>query len=294
MIYNLGSINIDYFYKAPHLPMPGETLAATDYQVGLGGKGANQSVACARAGAAVRHIGQIHHKDADILGLLDVSAVDCSTITQGDVPTGHAIIVVDEGSGENHIILMPGANQAITETQLEDALKGASAGDWALAQNETALAVPFLKRAKDKGLFLCYSAAPFVKDNVLAVLPLIDLLIVNEGEADEIAAALGKAPDKWGLPHLIITKGKEGADYYGQDGAFHQPAHPVKAVDSTGAGDTYLGYVLGQISQGASLQEAMALAGKAAALQVTRFGTAAVIPTLAEVEETIFETRDKI
>ena len=89
-------------------------------------------------------------------------------------------------------------------------------------------------------------------------------------------------------------QGERGADYYGQDGAFHQPAHPVKAVDSTGAGDTYLGYVLGQISQGASLQKAMALAGKAAALQVTRFGTAAVIPTLAEVEETIFETRDKI
>ena len=109
------------------------------------------------------------------------------------------------------------------------------------------------------------------------------MLVVNEGEAAEIADALGQPAPSWGVPHLIITKGADGAEYFGQEGHMFQPAEPVSAVDTTGAGDTYLGFLLAQISQGASIKQAMALAGKAAALQVTRYGTADAIPTLAEL-----------
>lgn len=284
-IYNLGSINIDYFYKVPHLLKAGETLAATDFSQGLGGKGANQSVACARSSAKVFHIGRLHEKDQNWLSVLQEAAVDISHIQIDDkVPTGHAVILIDQQTAENQILLMAGANGAIEEACLETALVGAQKTDWALCQNETNLGVDFLKMAHDRGLSICYSAAPFVKESVLAVLDIVDLLVVNEIEAADIEAALSKPPEAWGVPHLIITKGAEGADYYGAEGHFHQPAIKVKAVDTTGAGDTYLGFLLGRLSCGDDIKQAMAIAGHAAALQVTRYGTAEAIPSLSEIQ----------
>lgn len=283
-IYNLGSINIDYFYKAPHLLQAGETLAASDFSQGLGGKGANQSVACARSGAQIFHIGHLHEKDKNWLSFLQSSGVDISHIKLGDVPTGHAIIIIDEASGENQILLLAGANGAIDKSALEDSLAQATSSDWALCQNETNLGVEFLQMAHAKGLSICYSAAPFVKEAVLSVLDIVDLLVVNEIEAAEIEKALSKPPVQWGLPHLIITKGGAGADYFGKEGQFHQPAHKVKAVDTTGAGDTYLGFLLGRLSLGDGMQKAMSIASKAASIQVTRYGTAEAIPSLSELE----------
>ena len=282
-VFNLGSINLDYFYKVPHLPKPGETLGALSFSQGLGGKGANQSVALARGGADVYHIGQIHKDDEAHIALMAQAGVDLTHIARGDVPTGHAIVVIDDASGENQILLMAGANHALTDSQMTKALEGAKAGDWALTQNETNLGEAFLKTAKSKGLQICYSAAPFVKDQLLALIDYVDLLVVNEGEADEIAAALGKAPEAWGLPHLVVTKGAQGAYYWGKEGALFQPSEQVKAVDTTGAGDTYLGFLLAQLSHGASISQAMAIASKAASIQVTRFGTADAIPALAEL-----------
>ena len=168
---------------------------------------------------------------------------------------------------------------------VSSALTDAREGDWALTQNETSMNDVFLKQAKAKGLKICYSAAPFIKEQVLSLLPIVDLLVVNAGEAEEIKAALGKPPSDWGIPHLIITKGAEGADYFGEDGHLFQPSYKVKAVDTTGAGDTYLGFLLAQLSQGASMTTAMALASKAASVQVTRFGTADAIPLLDELSD---------
>ena len=284
-IYNLGSINIDYFYKAPHLLKAGETLGATDYSQGLGGKGTNQSVAIARSSAQVFHIGRLHQKDQNWLSFLQEAGVDISHIQIDDeMPTGHAIIIIDDKTAENQILLMAGANGAIEKAALEKALVGAQKTDWALCQNETNLGTEFLKMAHDKGLSICYSAAPFVKDSVVSVLGIVDLLVLNEIEAGDIEAALSKPPEAWGVPHLIITKGADGAEYYGVEGHFHQPAIQVKAVDTTGAGDTYLGFLLGRLSCGDNIKQAMAIAGKAAALQVTRYGTAEAIPSLSEIQ----------
>lgn len=284
-IYNLGSINIDYFYKAPHLLKAGETLAASEISQGLGGKGANQSVACARSGAQLYHIGRLHEKDKNWLSFLEQAGVDISHVQlDEEVPTGHAIIIIDEKSGENQILLMAGANAAIDEELLNKALAHAGPSDWALCQNETNLAVEFLTMAHQKGLSICYSAAPFVKERVLSVLKIVDLLVVNEIEAADIQAALSKSPEEWGVPHLIITRGAEGADYFGKEGQFHQAAQKVKAVDTTGAGDTYLGYLLGRLSCGDTMKQAMALAASAAAIQVTRMGTAEAIVSLSELK----------
>ncbi|MEK9860993.1 MAG: PfkB family carbohydrate kinase, partial [Alphaproteobacteria bacterium] len=112
-IVNLGSINIDHIYTMPHLVTPGETLAATSFQSALGGKGANQSIAIARAGGTVFHGGMINRKDEGWLKPMIDAGVDVAMVAHGDLPTGHAIVAVDDTTGENQIILSPSSNNAV-------------------------------------------------------------------------------------------------------------------------------------------------------------------------------------
>lgn len=284
-IYNLGSINIDYIYGLPHLVTAGETIAASRYVSALGGKGANQSIAIAKAGGTVFHAGMIHSDDEKWLKPLHAAGVNTDAVLRGDMPTGHAIVAVDDASehrGENQIILAPLSNQALPSALIGALLQTAVAGDWALAQNETNLTAEFLTTTKSKGLHICYSAAPFVVDTTLALLPLVDLLIVNHIEAEALSEATGKPVHEMDIPHLIVTRGADGADYSGIDGQFHIPALNVTTVDTTGAGDTYLGYVLAQLDQNMPIQDAMRIATAAAAIQVTRHGASAAIPDMAE------------
>jgi ribokinase len=284
-IFNLGSINVDYFYTLPHLVAAGETLASTSVSAALGGKGANQSVALARAGADVRHAGQIHKGDQGWLDSLLEAGVECSHILATDVPSGHAIVAVDEQTAENQIILSPGCNQALPVDMIAPFLALAQPGDWALAQNEVNLTEAFLSAAARKGLNICYSAAPFVEEITAGLLPFVDLLIVNHLEAEALTSFTGKPIDQHGIQHVIITRGAEGASYKGIAAiAFDLPAMPVKAVDTTGAGDTYLGYVLAALDAGQTIEQAMQIAATASAIQVTRQGASAAIPTRAEVE----------
>jgi ribokinase len=283
-VYNLGSINIDHIYTMPHLVGPGETLAATSYASALGGKGANQSVAIARAGGVVHHAGMIHSRDDGWLSSMVSAGVNIDHILRGDSPTGHAIVAVDDKTAENQIILAPLSNASLPEELITDFLADAGEGAWALTQNETNLTAPFLREAKSKGLNVCYSAAPFVAEITAALLPLVDLLIVNAVEAEDLSAHCGSPLKDLGIRHLIVTLGGEGARYIGSEGEFAVPAIPVKAVDTTGAGDTYLGYVLAGIDGGASIADAMKTASHAAAVQVTRPGASAAIPFREELQ----------
>ena len=286
-IYNLGSINIDHIYTLPHLVRAGETLAATEMQSALGGKGANQSIAIARAGGQVRHGGMINHGDVSWLREMTDAGVETSFIIHSDLPTGHAIVAVDAKTAENQIILSPSCNANIPDDLVARLLGNASSDDWALAQNETNKTADFLKAAKAKDMKICYSAAPFVADITASLLPLVDLLIVNEGEYQDLKSHLGHGD--FGLDHLIITKGGDGAFYKGLDGEFEIAAHKVGAVDTTGAGDTYLGYVLAGLDQGMDVKAAMEMASTAAAIQVTRLGASAAIPKKSEVLSTVFD-----
>ena len=286
-IFNLGSINIDYIYRLPHLVRAGETLGATHFEAGLGGKGANQSIAIARGGGRVRHGGMLHRHDEAWLAPMVEAGVDVGAVILGDVPSGHAIVAVD-AAGENQIILAPLSNGALPDAMIAPFLTDAAAGDWALAQNETNLTADFLTKAKTRGMQICYSAAPFVAEVVAELLPLVDLLIINAIEAEALTRAIGKPPENLAIPHLIITRGGAGADYFGKDGTrLHTPAIPAEVVDTTGAGDTYLGYVLAGLDNGAEIAEAMRLAAAAASIQVSRLGASAAIPTLNEVRELI-------
>ncbi len=284
-IWNLGSINADMIYDVPHLPGPGETLAAQGLQRFLGGKGANMSVAAARAGAQVAHIGAIGSDGRWARDRLSEYGVDTRHIAEADVPTGHAIIAVD-GGGENNIILFQGANHAISEDQLGQALSSAVSGDLLVMQNETNAQGQAAKLARDLGLTVCYAAAPFQAESVRSVLPYLDFLILNEVEAEQLQQATGLSVDDLPVAHVIVTLGSKGARYHqrGQQ-AVDFAAHVVDPVDTTGAGDTFTGYVLAGMDRGMPMAQAIVQANRAAALMVTRHGTADVIPDLKEVRE---------
>ena len=288
-IWNLGSINADMVYDLPHLPQAGETLAAGGFDRFLGGKGANMSVAAARAGARVAHIGAVGPDGRWARDRLTEYGVDSRHIAQVTTPTGHAIIAVDAG-GENLIILYPGANHAVQHQQFQQALGEAVTGDLLVMQNETNAQVEAARLGRDLGLTVCYAAAPFQVDAVQAVLPYLDFLILNAVEAAQLKAATGLAPSDLPVAHVIVTLGAQGARYYQRS---HDPldfaAHKVDVVDTTGAGDTFTGYVLAALDRGMPMPQAIAQANRAAALMVTRHGTADVIPDLKEVREAQFD-----
>ena len=289
MIFNLGSINADLFYRVPHLPNPGETLASDSYDKGLGGKGANMSVAAARAASRVVHIGAVGEDGRWAKDRLTEYGVDTRHIAVGEVPTGHAIIIVDD-SGENQIVLFPGANAALGEGAVTAALAEAGKDDWLLMQNETGLQGFTAALARQKGMRVAYAAAPFDAEAVEAVLPHIDLLVLNAVEAAQLSDAMGQELSDLEVADIVVTLGGDGCRHIStsRGEAIDYPAFDVQAVDATGAGDTFTGYLLAGLDRGMPMAQAIARAQKAAAIMVTRHGTADVIPDLKDLEETRF------
>ncbi|QYK41924.1 MAG: ribokinase [Paracoccaceae bacterium] len=278
-LWNLGSVNVDHVYRTPRIPAPGETLAASGYRAGLGGKGANQSVAAARAGARVHHIGAIGPDGGWTRTALRDYGVDTAHLADVGEPTGHAIIAVDD-AGENAILIWPGANRSPDAALVGAALAGAAAGDSLLLQNETSAQAEAAQAARRRGLSVIYSAAPFDPAAVRAVVDHVTLLVMNAGEAAELAAAMGALPPV----DCLITRGASGADWIAPGTEpLHQPAFRVTPVDTTGAGDTFTGWLAAELDLGLSRPQAMQRAAAAAAIQVTRPGAAPAIPTAAEV-----------
>ena len=288
-IYNLGSINVDLFYRVPHLPAPGETLAAHELTTGLGGKGANMSVAAARGGARVCHIGAVGNDGAWAVDRLLEYGVDTRHIATIDAPTGQAVIAVDD-TGENSIIILPGANRQIAEDAIRAALSEASVGDTLLLQNETNAQAFAAELGHDLGLRVAYAAAPFSADAVEKVLPFLELLILNEVEAAQLEKALGKPPKDLPVRHVVVTRGGDGSVIFDNTSGDRRdfPALPAKVVDTTGAGDTFSGYLLAAMDRALPIPQAMQLATRAGALMVSRHGTADVIPDLEEVQDARF------
>ncbi|MBB3140961.1 ribokinase [Halomonas organivorans] len=292
MLHNFGSINLDHFYRVPHLVAPGETLTSRDYRVGLGGKGANQSLAMARAGGQVRHWGRLGRQDAWARDLLFEAGVDVSAITLVDEPGGHAIIQVDD-RGENAILLFPGANHGFTQDDLDARLRDTAPGDWLLAQNECNALPHVLNATRDRGLNVAFNPAPMTADVAALPLEACRLLFVNRGEAEmltgepagsEAEALLDALARRLPDTETVLTLGGDGAWYqHGQTRHF-QPPLPVTAVDTTGAGDTFIGYYLAAVQAGESPVACLARAAAAAALGVQRHGAAESIPRAAEVE----------
>jgi ribokinase len=288
-VINFGSINIDHVYQVDHFVQPGETISSTHYQQLLGGKGANQSIALAKAGTEVKHVGKIHEHDANFKQAMIKQGVDCKYVQCSDTPTGHAIIQVNT-SGENAIVLFGGANQEIDSKDILRALDDATPSDWVLTQNETSCIDEVFQQAKQQNLKVAFNPAPMTDSVKQLPHNCIDLLIVNEVEAGEIS---GKTEidaieqyfrQDWSHAEVIITLGKQGVRMVLADETIDVPAFVVDTVDSTAAGDTFIGYFLSAYSKRQKAKDALTRACAASAIAVTREGAAQSIPNPDEVD----------
>lgn len=285
MILNFGSINIDHVYRVSALPEPGETLASKSYSRYLGGKGVNQSIAITRAGGEVMHLGAVGEDGDWALKEIRRLGVETDFVSVQDCATGHAIIFVDD-KAENQIVIEGGANQRLQEHAIDQALtRGNPASDWVLLQNETNCATYIVDSASELGYRIAYAAAPFAAHTTQALLPKIDLLVVNEIELRALAESLGIDEAGVAVPELLVTRGAAGAELITRHGCHKQPAFSVDATDTTGAGDTFTGSFLARYDSGDPVMQALEYAAAASALQVTRAGAALAIPESDDVRQ---------
>ena len=282
-ILNIGSLNLDYVYAVPHFVEAGETLLSGRRDVFPGGKGLNQTVAAARAGAQVFHGGAVGADGDMLLDLLRDAGADVSAISRVDVPTGHAIIEVNP-QGENSIIILGGANRAVSPETVEAALAKVDAGDILLLQNEINGLDAIIRRAAEKGLRILFNPAPMEAAVKELPLHLLDTLIVNEGEGRALGGDMDALRAAYPRQKILLTQGSRGASLWTGSELLFQPAFPVKAVDTTAAGDCFLGYYAAALAAGLSYAKALQLAAAASALAVQKRGAAPSIPMRAEVE----------
>lgn len=289
-----GSLNIDYVYQVPHFVAGGETLAAGSLSRFSGGKGLNQSVALARAGLEVRHAGAVGRDGLFLLEELRAAGVDTGHVeVLEDVPTGHAVIQRTP-SGENCILLYGGANRRITPAQIDRVLADCGPGDALILQNEISRLPYLAERARERGMTVALNPSP-MEEGLLPLLPLADYLLLNEVEAAQLLAGLGRpvpeaeeplaAALAEALPStaVLLTLGSRGSLFTQGARLLRQAAVSVRAVDTTAAEDTYTGFFLAGVLGGRKAEWAMRYAATAAAIAVTRPGAAPSIPFREEV-----------
>lgn len=283
-VYNLGSINVDRTISVARFPRPGETIPGEDPSVGLGGKGLNISVALLRAGQAVCHIGAVHQDDHQTRDQIAALGLSTEALESSRHSTGQAFILLDDCK-ENAIVVSAGANRRISDAHIDKYLTQAGAGDWLVFQNETNNQEYALDLAKSKGMKVGLVPAPFDPKMVDALTSRLDLIVLNEIEAEQLEKSTGASITDLGVPLVVVTKGALGATLFRGGQSIHTKSLPVSPVDTTAAGDTFFGFFLSAILSDMSDREAMFQANAAAALSVQKMGATASIPTLHEVIE---------
>lgn len=295
----LGSINMDTTYRVEHFPQPGETISAIDKQVAPGGKGANQAVAAARSGAHTAFIGAIGDDNDGRVMIKQLQANHIDTahvLTDQQHATGSTLVTVEE-SGQNDILVYGGANQALTITavgQVTDLLEQA---DFLVAQFETPQAVTedLFRQAKLHGVTTILNPAP-AQAITPALFKYTDLIIPNETEAEKLTGIpvidqeSMQATAQWfqqkGIPNLVITLGERGVFYATNDHTGQVPAFRVKAVDTTAAGDTFVGALVAELTpQLTNLTATITYAQRASSLTVQKNGAMPSIPDRQTIEK---------
>jgi ribokinase len=290
----VGSINVDLVMRLPRLPAAGETVLGGVLARHHGGKGANQAVAAARAGADVHMVGAVGARDGfDSVRELTSEGVDVTHVARCDGPTGHAAVLVDQSSGENQIAVAPGANDLVTADIVDDALEalGLRPADVVVLSFELP-ATPLrlvADLAKYYGARLVVNPAPALPDRA-------DMLssAITTPNQHELAAYLAEAvPDaaagalalsgRTGGP-VLVTLGADGAVLAGDDRTERFAGHRVDAVDTTGAGDTLTGVLAASLAAGMPLRASVRRAIAAAALSVTKAGAREGMPAAAEID----------
>ena len=287
-ILNFGSLNIDRVFQVPRIVRPGETLASTQVATNAGGKGANQSVALASAGAVVRHAGKVGPDGDWLIGKLRSRGVDTAGIERTSIATGQAIIQV-ASDGQNAIVLEPGANGEISRDQIDNALGMLEPATIVLTQNEISEVGYLLRRAAELGLKSCFNPAPLGPAVLHYTFDGVDTLILNEVEAAALTGlsnseqALAELATRYSQCEVLLTLGAEGVLYRRGLEEYSSKPPKVQAVDTTAAGDTFIGFYLAARERGEDVPNSLDLACCAAALCVTKPGAMDSIPTLDEV-----------
>lgn len=287
-IVNFGSLNIDYVYRVDEFLRPGETKPALSREIFCGGKGLNQSIACAKAGIQTFHAGFIGTEGCFLKEKLASCGVNTEFLLEVPQSCGHAVIQVND-AGQNCILLYPGTNAILTPDFVDEVLGRFDAGDVVMLQNETNMVGEIIDKAAGKGMRVALNAAPFSEAVKGYPLSKVTWLFVNEiegaqlsGETDfeTIARSLH---DKYSGTDIILTLGVQGSIYAGREGVFHVPAQKVVPLDTTAAGDTFTGYYLMGALSGFEARCSLEIAAAASAISVTRSGAADSIPSRNEM-----------
>lgn len=290
----VGSINVDLVISAPRFPKPGETISGSGFAAHFGGKGANQAIAAAKLGSSVRMLGMV---GTDAYGAaakenLSAGGVDTRAVVQTEGPTGTAVITVCEG--ENTIVLDAGANGKVTPQLLKEHAAQFAWADAVVLQLEIPMqsVVCASQLAKQYGCTVVLNPAP-AQILPQALWENTDMLILNETEAQILTGILPETKAQQeqvlkilqtrGASQVVLTLGAQGSVFLADEPIFWQEAFPTKAVDTTGAGDCFIGALLGALGRGESLRQAARFAAKASAIAVSRPGASQSIPTLAEL-----------
>lgn len=288
-ILNYGSLNIDHVYRVNHIVVPGETLAAHQYERCLGGKGLNQSIALARSGLKVWHAGQIGPDGAELRAALERENIDTSLLHAVETPTGHALIQVD-AEGQNSILLFGGANQCQQRANIDAALVAAEAGDVLLCQNEINEMEYLTRAAREKGMRIALNPSPMNEGITKEMIRRCEWIFVNETEAEALSGGSATPEEQMDVlcnmfpdVHIIMTLGSRGALTGKGKKRCQGKACQVKAVDTTAAGDTFTGYYLAEYLQSGDENAALAVAATASGLSVMRKGASPSIPRKEEV-----------
>lgn len=288
-VLSFGSLNIDYVYHVNHIVNKGETISSTSLDTIPGGKGLNQSIALAKAGAEVYHAGRVGTEGEFLLTWCRENGVNTDyTLVDSEEKTGHAIIQVDE-NGQNSIVLFGGSNQRQTKEQIDDALKAFEKGDVLLLQNEINHLPYLIEEAFKKEMMIVLNPSPMNEKIFECDLSKISLFLLNEVEGEQLTGTSDEREmwhvlkEKFPKARFVLTLGSKGAYYLDQEQTIFQEAFKVNAVDTTAAGDTFTGYFLANLLKGESVEMCLKMAAKASSIAVTREGASVSIPRREEV-----------
>lgn len=287
-ILNFGSMNLDYVYRVRHLVAAAETITAREQLIHCGGKGLNQSIALAKAGAEVYHAGCVGIGGESLVEKLMENGVNTEAIQKVDTIQGNAMIQVDS-NGQNCIVLFGGSNRCITPDQVNKTLKNFNAGDYLVLQNEVNCLPEMVDMAYKKGMKVVLNPSPFDEKMQAVDFSKLEWLLINEVEAEQLSGS--REPEEvWRLLHsvypklsIVLTLGKDGAYCFSGEKKIYRKAIEATAVDTTAAGDTFTGYFLAALLEGQNPEECMDRATVAAGISVTRPGAADSIPDRDEV-----------
>ena len=293
-VLNIGSMNLDLVYSVDHIVQPGETEASVSMNTFLGGKGMNQSVALAKAGVEVYQGGMIGEDGQPFLDACAEYGVRADFIRKVKGKSGHAVIQIDKNA-QNCILLYGGANQMLTEGYVDEVLEHFAAGDILLLQNEVNLLPYIVDKAYEKGMQIALNPSPFNEKLSKVDMTKISLFLLNEVEGNQVTGLtvpeeiIVKMQELYPHARIVLTLGKDGAVYAEGAERFFQPIFPVKAVDTTAAGDTFTGYFLAGLAEGMAIPEILKMSAKASSIAVSRPGAVPSIPYRDEVMAALAE-----